>query len=106
MSNAAFYQIETAEIKTHMEKKGVDVKSLFTPPFHHCVCEVHLCLSAHRCMHTVQKLFLCSFTPVFPFSTQNTGGIAIRQSKLVHCTPLVSLCMHQSTRSVINNFCI
>lgn len=32
--------------------------------------------------------------------------VAIRQSKLVHCTPLVSLCMHQSTRSVINNFCI
>lgn len=34
MSNAAFYQIEPAEIKAHMEK-GVDVKPLFTPPFHH-----------------------------------------------------------------------
>lgn len=37
MSNAAFYQTETAQIKTHMEKKGVDVKSLVTPPFHHRV---------------------------------------------------------------------
>lgn len=99
MSSAAFYQTESAEIKAHMEK-GVDVKALF---FSHLLstttCEARLCLSAHRCMHTVPKLFLCSLTSVFPFSTQNTGGVAIRQSKLMHCTPLVSLCMHQSTRN-------
>lgn len=35
MSNAAFYQIETAEIKAHVEKKGVNVKPLFTPFHHH-----------------------------------------------------------------------
>lgn len=53
MSNAAFYQIETAEIKTHMEKKGVDVKSLFTPPFHHCVWSASLpiCPQMHAHSH-------------------------------------------------------
>lgn len=91
MSSAAFYQTESAEIKAHMEK-GVDVKALSTT-----TCEACLCLSAHRCMHTVPNLFLRSLTSVFPFSTQNTGGVAIRQSRLVLCTPLVSLCMHQST---------
>lgn len=42
MSNEAIYAFETAEIKAHMEKKGVDVKPLFTPPFRHHVWSASL----------------------------------------------------------------
>lgn len=47
MSNAAFYQIEPAEIKAHMEK-GVDVKPLFTAFHHHVWSEsLPVCPQVH-----------------------------------------------------------
>lgn len=71
-------QVETAEIKAHLEKKGVDIKpshTSFPPP---CVKCVLAYLPTDACNHTVAKLFLCSLTSVFPFCTQNAGGVAIR----------------------------
>lgn len=78
MSTAAFCQVETAEIKAHLEKKGVNVKPSHTsfPPS--CVECVLAYLPTDACNHTVAKLFLFSLTSIFPFYKQNAGGVAIR----------------------------
>jgi len=95
MSTVAFCQVETAEIKEHLEKKGVNVNPSHTsypPPHVNCVLAY---LLTDACNHTVTKLFLCSLTSAFPFDTQNTGDVSIRWYEPVCCKPLVSLCMHR-----------
>lgn len=86
-STAAFCQVQTAEIRAHMEKDAdlkpshisfplPLVKSILTYP------------PANACNYTVTKLFLSTLTSVFPLYTQSTGGVAVRWYSLCCASPL------------------